>query len=72
MYWSMVCLHFFLQIRNNTNIVHPGYKQYRLITAMHLLLSSVMHTVELVETKETKERDYQGYWENKTKQKQAY
>lgn len=31
-----------------------------------------MHTVELVETKETKERDYQGYWENKTKQKQAY
>lgn len=28
-----------------------------------------MHTVELAETKETKERDYQGYWEKNKKQK---
>lgn len=38
---------------------------------MHLLLSSVMHTVELAETKETKERDYQGYWEKKKKQQKT-
>lgn len=30
---------------------------------MHLLLPFVMHTVELVETEETRGQDYQGSWE---------
>lgn len=52
---------FFFELRNTD---YSGCKEHTCITVMHLLLSFVMHTVELVETEETRGQDYQGDWKN--------
>lgn len=48
---------FYFQLRNNTDTI---LRMQAVLKTMPLLLPSVVYTMELVETEETKGQDYQG------------